>query len=91
MPNLYFYTAVDMQNTSLLYGYVTGYSSTQISLTNYTYSATYYGNSLTYSNSGVKGGTITGYTQWYYSAIDFIATGGNFSASKLYKFCKQEM
>lgn len=83
MANVYFHQQADMANPYVWYGYVTGYSSSYITLNDYGgHVATYYG-SFTFSSSGLSGGTVTGYKQWEYGALSYEVSGAIFTTTRM--------
>ena len=76
MATVYFYQAQDMAKTYVWYGNITSYSATHISLADNGLTATYYG-SFYFNNTGLSGGSVTGYEQFVGGAPDYRVTGVN--------------
>lgn len=68
-----------MTNTNLSYGDVVDYSSAHITLSDGRNTGIYSGN-FTYSNTGLSGGTVTGYKSYEYGVLQFEASGASLSA-----------
>ena len=85
MANLNLYAQADMRNLGASYGSVTSYSSDHISLSNYPYAATYYG-SFKFSNTGLSGGTITGYKHWMNGKLSYEVSEVKVSAMTVNKY-----
>ena len=82
MATVKFYTSADMSNPYVWYGYVTGYSSSEITLSDGINKATYSG-SFTFSSYGLSGGTVTAYKQWTSGMLTYEVSGANVSAVTL--------
>jgi len=82
MATVKFYTSANMSNPYVWYGYVTGYSASQITLSDGFNKATYSG-SFTFSNYGLSGGTVTAYKQWTAGVLIYEVSGGSVSALTL--------
>lgn len=89
MANVNAYTAIDMLNPSIWYGYVYGANTTRIVLTDYSSNiAVYEGKNFKYSGDSLKSGTLTAYGQYNYSDLttNCLVSGLNLDAKKVYGY-----
>lgn len=89
MANVNFYSSVDMSSFSVWFGYVTGVSTSSISLSSIygQLSSTYYG-SFKFSPGLTKlvGGTLTGYKHWSSGTLTYEVSGLSASATAVKKY-----
>lgn len=77
--------AADMTSVYVWSGYVSGYSSSQIHISDGYHDAYYYG-SFRYSNFGEVSGKLTGYSSYAGGSLEYSVTGIKMSAAVAYDF-----
>lgn len=77
--------ATDMTGAYVWYGYVAGYSSSEIHISGGYHDAYYYG-SFKYSNAGEVSGKLTGYASYYAGNLEYSVTGIKMSAATAYDY-----
>lgn len=85
MATVNLYTSADMTAAYVWYGYVAGYSGSEIHISDGYHDAYYYG-SFKYSNYGEVSGKLTGYSSYSGGNLEFTVTGIKMSAATAYNY-----